>query len=53
MSALTFLLVTITFVNLYIDSTEDCLDSDITTSTTETEQEYTASTDLEVWAYRR
>ena len=54
MSALTFLLVTITFVNLYIDSTEDCLDSDIaTTSTGETEQEYTASTDLEVWAYRR
>ena len=56
MGALTFLFVTVTIVNLYLDSTEEYLDStDITTtSTIETEtREHTASTDLEVWAYRR
>ena len=55
MGALAVLLVTVSLINLYIDSTEEILDDDtddgITTSV-ETKQEYRASTDLEVWNYR-
>ena len=56
MSALAVLLVTVSLINLYIDSTEEILDDDtdddITTTSVETKQEYRASTDLEVWNYR-
>ena len=56
MSALAVLLVTVSLINLYIDSTEEILDDDtdddITTTSVETKHEYRASTDLEVWNYR-
>ena len=56
MCALAVLLVTVSLINLYIDSTEEILDDDtdddITTTSIETKQEYRASTDLEVWNYR-
>ena len=56
MSALAVLLVTVSLINLYIDSTEEILDDDtdddITTTSVETKQEYRASTDLEVWNSR-